>query len=46
MCLFGKTAASSGVQKSGDARGDYLIGRPLPNFSIERWRMVDGGHCY
>jgi len=28
------------MQRSGDARGDYLIGCPLPNSSIERWRMV------
>jgi len=25
---------------SGDARGDCLILSPLPNFSIEQWRMV------
>jgi len=34
---------SSGVQTSGDARGDCLIGcppPPLPNSSIEQWRMV------
>jgi len=30
----------SGVQRSGNARGDYLIGCPLPNSSIEQWRMV------
>jgi len=30
----------SGVQRSGDARGNYLIGCPLPNSSIEEWRMV------
>jgi len=30
----------SGVQRSGDARGDCLIGCPLPNSSIEQWRMV------
>jgi len=32
--------AHSGVQRSGDARGDCLIGRPLPNSSIEQWCMV------
>jgi len=30
----------SGVQRSGDARDDYLIGCPLPNSTIEQWRMV------
>jgi len=30
----------NGVQRSGDARGDYLIGCPLPNSSIEQWRIV------
>jgi len=30
----------SGVQRSGDARGDCLIGCPLPNSSVEQWRMV------
>jgi len=30
----------SGVQRSGDARGDCLIVCPLPNSSIEQWRMV------
>jgi len=28
------------MQRSGDARGDCLIRCPLPNFSIEQWRMV------
>jgi len=30
------------LQRSGDARGDYLIGcyAPLPNSTIEEWRMV------
>jgi len=32
--------AVSGGQMSGDARGDCLILSPLPNFSIEQWRMV------
>jgi len=31
---------NSGVQRSGDARGDCLIGCPLPNPNIEHWRMV------
>jgi len=31
---------SSGVQKTGDARGDCLIVCPLRNFSIEQLRMV------
>jgi len=31
----------SGVQRSGDARGDCLIECPLPNSSIEQWHMVD-----
>jgi len=30
----------SGVQRSGDAWGDCLIGCPLPNSGIEQWRMV------
>jgi len=30
----------SGVLRSGDARGDCLIGCPLQNSSIEQWRMV------
>jgi len=30
----------SGVQKSGDDRADCLIVCPLPNSSIEQWRMV------
>jgi len=30
----------SGVQRSGDARGDSLIGCPLLNSRIEQWRMV------
>ena len=33
-------ARGSGVQRSGDALGDCLIGCPLPNSSIEQWRMV------
>jgi len=36
---------ASGVQRSSDARGDCLIGCPLPNSSIVHWR-IDGGHCY
>jgi len=28
------------MQRSGDARGDCLLGCPLPNPSIEQWRMV------
>jgi len=28
----------SGVQRSSDARGDCLIGCPLPNSTIEQWR--------
>ena len=35
LCIVG-----SGVQRSGDARGDCLIGCPLPNSSIQQWRMV------
>jgi len=35
-CIF----ITSGVQRSGDGRGDCLIGCPLPNSSIEQWRMV------
>jgi len=31
---------TSGVQRSGDARADCLIGCPLPKPNIERWRMV------
>jgi len=31
---------NSGVQGSGNARGDCLIVCPLPNSSIEQWRMV------
>jgi len=30
----------SGVERSGDARGDCFIGWPLPNSSIHQWRMV------
>jgi len=30
----------SGVQRSGNARGDCLIGCSTPNSSIEQWRMV------
>jgi len=30
----------SGVQRSGDARGDCLIGCPLPNSSVEQWRIA------
>jgi len=30
----------SGVQRSGDAQGDCLIGCPLPKPNIEQWRMV------
>jgi len=30
----------SGVQRSGDTWGDSLIGCPLPNSSIQQWRMV------
>jgi len=37
---FGAAALPSGVQRSGDARGDCLIGYPLPNSSIEKWCMV------
>jgi len=35
----------SGMQRSGDARGDCLIGCPFPNSSIEQWHTY-GGHCY
>ena len=35
QCIHG-----SGVQRSGDARGDCLIGCPLPNSDIEQWSMV------
>jgi len=28
------------MQRSGDARGDCLNGCPLPNYSIEQWRVV------
>jgi len=31
---------TSGVQRSGDAWDDCLIGCPLPNSSIQQWRMV------
>jgi len=31
---------SNGVQRSGDARGECLIGCPLPNSVIEQWHMV------
>ena len=30
----------SGVLRSGDARDDCLFGCPLPNSSIQHWRMV------
>jgi len=30
----------SGVQRSSDARGDCLIGCPLPNSSIEQWHRL------
>jgi len=30
----------SGVQRSGDAWGDCLIGCPLPNSNVEQRRMV------
>ena len=33
-------APCSGVQRSGDARGDCFIGCPLLNSSIKQWRMV------
>jgi len=33
-------ATVSGVQRSGDARGDCLIRCPLPNSSIEQWGGV------
>jgi len=32
--------SSSGVQRSGDAPGDCLIGCPMPNASIEQWHIV------
>ena len=35
-----KRNSRSGVQRSDDARGDCLIGWPLPNSSIQQWRMV------
>ena len=28
------------MQRSGDARGDFLIVCPLPKSSIEQWRMA------
>jgi len=31
---------SNGVQRSGDARSDCLIGCPLPNPVIEQWHTV------
>jgi len=34
------TLGNSGVQRSDDARGDCLIGCPLPNSGIEQWHMV------
>ena len=34
------STVTCGVQWSGDARGDCLIDTPLPNFSIEQWRVV------
>jgi len=30
----------SGLQRSGDARGDCLIVCTLPNYCIEQWRIV------
>jgi len=30
----------SGVERSGNARGDSLIGCPIPNSSIEQWHML------
>jgi len=36
--LIGKDG--SGVQRSGDARGDCLFGCPLPNSSIEQCRIM------
>jgi len=38
LCLSRR--ASSGVQWSDDARGDCLIGCPLPKPNIEPWRMM------
>jgi len=32
--------STSGVQRCGGARGDCLIGYPLPKPNIEQWRMV------
>jgi len=38
--LLGKCFVASGVQRSGDARGDCLIVCPLPIFSFEQWCTV------
>jgi len=38
--LYGVLTVCSGVQRSTGVRGDCLIGCPLPNPSIEQWRMV------
>jgi len=38
----GLNSTPSGVQRSSDNRGDWLIGCPLPNSSIEQWRRSMG----
>ena len=42
-CLRSKTGRSSGMQRSGDARGDCLIGCPPTEFWY--WAVAYGGHC-
>jgi len=32
--------ASSGVQRSGDARGECVTACPLPKSSIQQWRVA------
>jgi len=38
--------AASGVQRSGDARGDCFIVCPLSNSNNEQWRMVVMHRCW
>jgi len=42
MCFYHDMSQCllSGVQRSGDAWGDCLIGCPQPNSSIQQWCMV------
>jgi len=39
-CFASTSLPASGVQKSGDARGNCLIVSRLPNSSVEQWRIV------